>query len=386
MKVLVILVSAFSGVVFLEGMMQILDVPPYPDQPLNIYERDNEIGFRFNPNSKGIRSDWEYQSVYNINKLGLRDDNSLSKNSNVDLFLIGDSQVEGQGLSHKQTISSVLKEISDLKVVNLGLGSTGTFQHVKIFQRYVEIFRNSPRIALLVFTTHNDFYDNTRFHDTILATGKPHQTVQEGYLVENDGTQIIKEGSWIKRYDRRGKMLSRRKIMSYRIAPSWPIQWASWSKLNAKVSSFFFKNSSNCNLTISIDGLLDSHTDFETTHQWKVTKKALLQFVNFAKSKKIIPIVAILPSKYEMNTFLLREAGCNLSNYNGGTSTKILKKFLNLNRVLAIDLAKRLNSRNKDSQKIFYKFDDHLTPYGSRVVSEFILERLIFKDLYNASY
>jgi len=364
---LLVMCSVIIGLLLVEAALWILHLPPYPERVYNVLEVDEENGFRFRPNSVSRRSSWEYDTPVEINSIGMRDYGSVGKDSQPFAFLLGDSFAEGHGVNVDQTIAKRLEAKTGKLVANLGIASAGTIDEVNIFRRYMSIFSHKPKYAILLFYVGNDYYDNPRH-------GK--QTVSNGYLVDR-GTTIVQDGNWLVWTDDHGKEMRRSKNPQFHPPKGYENKFLDWSKIYNLFAWANTPRNKNCQINNAIPGLLDSSYDFGSSNEWKLTKQALDDFVKLAKDNSVIPVIAIMPAKFQLNPLLLSNAGCNIDKLDAYKSINILENYAKENSLININLAPVFTSLpSEEFDKLYYKIDVHLTPWGNEFTANEIAKIL----------
>ncbi len=130
-----------------------------------------EIGlrvFRYKPELERdfyLTSNWRVldKETIMINPRFLKDDFYTSGDYDKTIVTLGDSFTEGFPVGEGKTYPDVLKELlqivgSRVNVINVGLGDSGTDQHLKLFTRYI-----LPRLKpdVLIWSIYpNDVWDN----------------------------------------------------------------------------------------------------------------------------------------------------------------------------------------------------------------------------------
>jgi hypothetical protein len=371
-----VIVSIVLVLLLVEAALWVFHLPPYPDGVHNVLQNDEKNGYKFRPNAVSSRSSSEFDTPVIINSIGLRDYASVDENSKPYAFLLGDSFAEGHGVNVEQTIAKRLQDKTGKLVANLGIGSSGTIQQVNIFRRYLDIISQKPMYAILVFYVGNDYYDNRRFSDHFTSTGRPLQTVSNGYLVD-DGTSIVQDGNWLVLYTEDGKEVRRSKNPQFHPPKGYENKYLDWSKIYNIFAWSNTPRNKNCQLSIAIAGLFDSSYDFSLSSEWKITKQALTDFIRIAKENDIIPVLAIMPSKFQLNPTLLSNVGCNIERLDAYQSIDVLKKYANDNGLININLAPIFTALPpKEFDKLYYFKDSHLTPWGNEFTASAILEIL----------
>ncbi len=99
----------------------------------------------------------EFSTKYNINHLGLRDDEeSLVK---PEIIVLGDSYAMGWGVNQDQSFPSIIEKELGLKTLNAGISSYGTAREYLLFNK-LDI---SNLKYLIIQYCSNDFLENQIF-------------------------------------------------------------------------------------------------------------------------------------------------------------------------------------------------------------------------------
>jgi len=85
---------------------------------------DPRLAYLFHPNDSFSFSNYEFNTTYKTNKLGLRDNNSALIKPQI--VCLGDSYTMGWGVEQHETISALLAGSTGKKALNTGLASYGT--------------------------------------------------------------------------------------------------------------------------------------------------------------------------------------------------------------------------------------------------------------------
>lgn len=365
-------ISIALAVFAVEGALWLFHIPPYPESVYNVLEPDKENGYRFRPNAKSQRSSWEYDAPVSINSIGIRDYDYVVGSSEPYAFLLGDSFAEGHGVNIEQTIAKRLQERTGKLIANLGIASSGTTQAVNIFRRYLHVFTHKPKYAILLFYVGNDYYDNRRFYDHFSHTGRFLQIVSNGYLVDN-GTRIVQDGNWLILYNSNNQEIRRTTNPAFHPPKGYENRYLEWSKIYNIYAWANIPRNRDCQINNAIPGLLDGTYDFESSVEWKVTKQLLENFIKLAKANSVVPVIVIMPSKFQLNPDLLRRAGCDIKNLDAYKSIEILEDYAKKNGLINLNLAKVFSTLPaKDFDKLYYLIDVHLTPFGNEVAANAI--------------
>ena len=112
------------------------------------------------PDTVDKAKDTCYEITYESNSYGARDKqfNSLTPR-NKRTLLIGDSFAEGFGLNKSDTLDSILENLTDQDIYNLGSAhAVGPVQYFLIYEHFAKVFDHDNLI--ITFLPSNDFQDN----------------------------------------------------------------------------------------------------------------------------------------------------------------------------------------------------------------------------------
>jgi hypothetical protein len=377
-SVVTVLCSVIIAIAFLEGLLWVFHLPPYPEYPNRGFSPDENIGFVLKPNNSFVHSQWEFYTNVTVNEGGYRGDFFEGRDSSRLSLVVGDSFAFGQGLNDDETISSHLARMNpDKFFVNLGVSSYSTIQENMLLERYLDSSKIKPDSAILLFYVGNDFYDNRRFSEFFEKTGRPVQTASEGILVE-DGTSIIRDGKTLHWY-RGGTAFTTTQMPMFYPPEKYKNKIFDQLKLYNFVVSLFADPDKTCRTGIAIPGLFDSAITFSDTVEWKATKKAIDQFVEILIHKNIQPLLVIVPSKYQMDSSLLERAGCDISNLNLDSSIDAMVSYARKRQLPYIDLREEFGKAGWTVGDLYYRVDSHLTPIGSAVTAEILSSHFALK-------
>ena len=127
-------------------------LPQNVDSRMNIFAPDPVIGFTYKPNATTYEKGREYNALYQINSLGLRDRNyGLKENGIFRALLIGDSFSVSHGLPIEDSLSRqlerALQAVVDLEempvkieVINAAHGGYSPYNYWKAYRRWAPVF------------------------------------------------------------------------------------------------------------------------------------------------------------------------------------------------------------------------------------------------------
>ena len=139
------------------------------DDPLLLYRRRPNTRWEGRPRTDmasyfnlPFRS--EHPIVFTTNDQGFRNPTPLTQ---ADIVLIGDSYVEGWGVSDDETASARLRQLTGRRVGNLGTAGYGSEQELRVLERYGLPLK--PRLVAWFFFEGNDLDDDQNFDNAMLA-------------------------------------------------------------------------------------------------------------------------------------------------------------------------------------------------------------------------
>lgn len=372
LNVLLLIGSVIVSICVAEAGLWLLHIPPFPDRINDNLMPDPEAGFVFRPNSVSKHSSWEFDTAIRINNIGARVDYDVSPQTRIFAFLLGDSFAQSCGVNSKDMLSSRIEStLRSGPVLNLGVGSYSTYQELVIYKRQIEYFSAKPKFAILVFYAGNDYSDNVRYLRHFEKNGQQLQTASNGYLVE-PGVTIKRTAKDLIRISG-GREMERKPISAFYPPKGKESRFWGWSKLYNIWAWLGYSPPKDCRLPIGIPGLFDRKYNLADSVAWEDTEKALADFVRTSRANHIIPVIVVMPSKYQLMPELLSAAGCDLSNLDAESSLRIVDKYSRSNGVRYVDLLDVFRNVPPSSRSgIFYKTDSHLTAYGYSVAASAI--------------
>jgi len=75
-------------------------------------------------------------SIYKSDRFGFNNPDKVWDDNNIDILLIGDSFVHGSCVNEKDTISGKIRDISNMNVINLGMGGSGPLIELASLKEY----------------------------------------------------------------------------------------------------------------------------------------------------------------------------------------------------------------------------------------------------------
>lgn len=117
---------------------------------------DPEVAYTYKPGSFR-HAEEEFDVRYDINSLGLRDDEASLQAPQI--VILGDSHAMGFGVKKEETFSKIIEKETGYRVLNAAIASYGTVREMRLLERI-----NTEALKYLIIQyCSNDFYENRRF-------------------------------------------------------------------------------------------------------------------------------------------------------------------------------------------------------------------------------
>jgi hypothetical protein len=162
LTLLVLIIAIVWGEIFTRILL-----PQNVDAQMNIFEADDVIGFIHKPHAVTYEKGREYNALYEINTVGLRDrEYGPKKEDDFRILLLGDSFAVSHGIELEDSLSrqleKALQDIADkesisvrIQVINAACGGYSTFNYWKAYHRWAPLL--NPDLVLVAFSP--DDYD-----------------------------------------------------------------------------------------------------------------------------------------------------------------------------------------------------------------------------------
>ena len=205
------LILILGSLVFTLGLVEIgmrvlhmpFSAPLY--QPC-IYQEDNQLGFRYLPNSSGKTARYyEIENTVQINSLGFHDvEHDLTDQEQIRVLALGDSFTAALYLPHEASwpqVSESILGVDQFEFFNLGMDGIGTETHLTLLEEYSPILE--PDVVVLAFY-ENDLEDtNTQrlrecYKDYVLVYQELSQRTQLREFVDKKRPGAVL--SWLGRH------------------------------------------------------------------------------------------------------------------------------------------------------------------------------------------
>ena len=140
--------------------------------------------------------------TYKSDRFGFRNNDKTWNNALAEknIFLIGDSFVQGYSVPDDATIQAKIQESTNLKTINLGIGGNGPYEYMAILKSIIKPINeisNRERVVVLVFYANdNGNYDPKREEllegvNSIVDKYKRNEIIPDEFYTENIKKLIV---------------------------------------------------------------------------------------------------------------------------------------------------------------------------------------------------
>ncbi|MGB5157631.1 MAG: hypothetical protein WBN77_09380 [Desulfobacterales bacterium] len=178
-------------------------LPQNVDSKMNILASDPVNGYIYMPNASTYEKGREYNALYRINSLGLRDREYGPKKEGVfRVLLLGDSFSVSHGLAIEDSLSRqmerALQEVADtqvgtsvkFEVINTAVGGYSPYNYWKAYLRWAPVFK--PDLVLLGLSP--DDYDSSNEELIyIIEDGSRVASFREGHEPKKRGGSLVRK-------------------------------------------------------------------------------------------------------------------------------------------------------------------------------------------------
>ena len=386
-RIIINLVLLFITIILFIALLEIFLRIFYP-QPLNptfipTNERDNFaeyddlLGWKLKPNYEGVFFSSEYSTSIKNNAQGMRMSNDIEiEKAKKRIAFLGDSYVWGHGLNEEQRMSNILQDkLNDFEVLNFGVSGYSTDHYYLLLNKTILDY-NSDLVII-------GFYAND-LEDT--GNSKMQDYPKPLFKIENNSLRLT------------NVPVPKIESLSERI-------YSSLKKLD-----LFFSYKSHVYILfkpllfkIYDLGKNDVYKKYKiTTYEIPITKKVYseeyqsyeelndkiyCEISNSLKQKNIPLFVVNIPARVhifpEDFNAILKELNLNKKDYDINKVSLMLRELSEKCDFHFIDLQESFKDY-EDKDKLYYKYDVHLTPLGNEYAAEIILKKLENEKLINS--
>ena len=345
-------------------------LPQNVDSQMNIYESDPIIGIIYQPNATTYEKGREYNALYQINSVGLRDREYGLKHEGIfRVLLLGDSFSVSHGLpiedSLSRQIERALQALADshglavkFEVVNAAVGGHSPYNYWKAFLRWSPVFEPD---AVMVGLSPDDYDSSNAGLNYVIEDGSVVATFRDGETPKKGG------GNYVLRLRK----------------------WLSWnSELYVLLRNFFYYNEivGQASMWFSAKGeervnLLKQFMvpqPESMSLSWNTSFSYLDKLYEAAKDRDIPLLMISIPLKDEIDDAVfqrtLTSSGLNRNQIDLNQPLNELSRYCNSRNIPLFNLRPAIKSRNIEVP-CYFIYDGHWVPEGIRAASASIAEQ-----------
>ena len=339
-------------------------LPQNVDSRMNIFESDPIIGFTYKPGAKTFEKGREYNALYQINSMGLRDREYGPKEAGIfRVLLVGDSFTVSHGLLIEDSLSRQLERAlqsvvdSDgmpvkIEVVNAAHGGYSPYNYWKAYHRWKPVFY--PDVVIVGLSP--DDYD-CRNEDS-------------QYLIEDGATlAVFKKGHTPKK----GGGSSIRKLR----------KWLSWnSEFYVLMRNFLYYNDLVGRVSMWMIAKGEEQSSQlqqyvmpqpeSMSKAWAKTFSYLQKLRKETAADGVTLIVIPLPLKLEIDSEQYRQAlvasGLTPQQVDLGQPLRMISAFGKENKIPVLDPRPAIRKRHAEVP-CYFVYDGHWNAEGIRVAT-----------------
>ena len=177
--------SLLWGEVFTRALL-----PQNVDTRMNIFAADPVIGYTYKPHAQTYEKGREYNALYRINSIGLRDREYGAKREGVfRVLLLGDSFAVSHGMAIEDSLSRQLERVLhetaemegrliEFEVVNAAAGGYSPYNYWRAYQRWAPVFKPD---AVLVGLSPDDYDCDNENMNYLIEEGETLALYREGH-------------------------------------------------------------------------------------------------------------------------------------------------------------------------------------------------------------
>ena len=334
----------------------------YP-QDLQKYDLDSDIGYRPRANAITKLTGPEFNITTKTNSKGLVDYEQDYDFSGLTIAALGDSFTEASHVNIDEGFPKILEKKlrakeKNIRVVNCGIGNTGTDQQYIFLQK--ECIKYHPNIVLLNFYVGNDFANNY----ASLIYG-----YENGKLIDR---RPIKYSIFQKIFHYLNTRLHIVKLVEN-------VFLNNGATRKLLINAGLYKNREPYQYDISLQDLYFINSELAGIGYNK-TFLIFDELINYTRSNNIKLIVALLPTKEQVDKRKYNEHF--FIYYNSSIKINIthpnilLENYLLQKNVIYTDLLPYFKKENENNTFYFEK-DEHFNSEGHNLAAEVIYEKLI---------
>jgi lysophospholipase L1-like esterase len=189
-KLFLIIFGLVLGILLFEGLLRVWDSATevkdeiFVNDSNKIHQYDSLLGWRLVPDSSGAEKRTEFDSVYNINGQGFRDDKNYAfkkEEGKERVIFLGDSFTFGIGVENGKTIPKLFEKKGNYETLNFGSSGYDVGQYFLILKEIG--MKYGPDAVVFDIYLGNDIEDVRLSHPYQWSKPKPYFKEENGEIV-----------------------------------------------------------------------------------------------------------------------------------------------------------------------------------------------------------
>ena len=335
---LLLTLAPLAGLLLLELVLRLLWPQPPRGFSKSLFVSNHGLN-KVKPGAKGRQYSREFDVSVAGNAIGYRDIPGFNASITPNIILLGDSYCFGWGVEARDTASARIAQTEEINVYNLGIPGDGVYTQI---QRLNEL--NIPKCkAIILLFFDNDLSDEIRLNRS--TSSKPEKSTGEQQA----------------RHQPPGKSLRSLLLENHVV------------RLSGRIIDFCGLSDVAANMTGSRELMAKAYGEVMEAHRESFYKSELWHQLQsqytklYTKAKEmadqviVIRIVAPFVTKYPIS---------KASDYDISLCDKEMQALARKNGV------EYYSYSPADSEKLFFKFDQHLNATGHRALADYIISKM----------
>jgi len=350
-------------------------LPQNVDSKMNIFASDPSIGIIYKPNASTYEKGREYNALYRINGLGLRDREYGPKRKSIfRVLLLGDSFSVSHGMPIEDSLSrqmeQALQKIANndsmgikFEVVNGAVGGHSPYNYWKAYLRWAPILEPD---AVIVGLSPDDYDSSNAGLNYLIEDGFVVTTYRDGETPQKRGVSYVSKLR----------------------------KWLSWnSEFYILLRNFFYYNEIVGRVSMRFSGKKEARIDLlkqfmvpqpvSITQSWNASFSYLDKLHEATKTHNVPLLMISIPFKDEIDDtqfqHTLAASGLNRSQTDLNQPLKEISRYCNSRSIPLFDPRPAIKARHLEVP-CYFVYDGHWVAEGIRVATTSIAQQ--WQDLH----
>lgn len=359
LTLLVLIIAVVWGEIFTRILL-----PQNVDAQMNIFKTDELIGFIYKPHAMTYEKGREYNALYKINSIGLRDhEYGPKKEGDFRILLLGDSFAVSHGIELEESLSKQLERALQhrtdednigvrIQVINAACGGYSTFNYWKAYHRWAPLL--NPDLVLVAFSP-DDYDASNAYMKYIVVDGMTLDAFAPGQKHSAHNISRIKKlRKWLSWNSEFYILL--RNYLYYNDFAGKIITWFSKKgKTNNQLEPFVVPQS------------------IDMTNAWQNSFSYLQKLQNDLRDDGLELIIMAVPLKLEIDdeyrNQILKSNNISAEQFDVKQPLNQIINFCKQNNIPLLDPREALRKRHKE-KPCYFVYDGHWVAEGIQVASK----------------